>query len=213
MPDVYTPTGVEGSVPGQYRQVLYWTIKQSPGRLILMQVLMIPLVIVFVIIFSFLAAQVGDFELGSLQIRILSDTWLRSVAIGLVWLAGLAGTIVLHELVHGITMKRFGAWPQYGVLWRYLAFYATSPGYAFRRNSYLTVALAPLVVISLLAVLGMVLVRGTEWVVLLALCGIINGSGAIGDLWMSSIALRYPRDAYVVDEKDGFRILVQDQQD
>ena len=63
--------------------------------------------------------------------------------------------------------------------------------------------------LSALAILGMFLLQGSNWVALLALCAIINGSGAAGDLWMASIVLRYPRSAYVVDEKDGMRVLVR----
>jgi hypothetical protein len=41
---------------------------------------------------------------------------------------------------------------------------------------------------------------------LLALCAAINGSGAIGDLWITMIVVRYPPQAYVIDERDGIRM-------
>ena len=91
-------------------------------------------------------------------------------------------TIVLHELVHGLVMRMCGAKPQYGVLWKQLMFHATCPGYGFRRNSYLLVALAPLVGISCLAVVGMCLLQGTNWGTRLALSATVNGCGAIGDM-------------------------------
>jgi len=106
-------------------------------------------------------------------------------------------------------MRLCGAKPQYGVLWKQLMFYATCPGYGFRRNSYILMILAPLVGLSCLAIIGMLLLRGTNWVALLALCATINGSGAFGDVWLVSLVLRYPRGAYVVDERDGVRVLMR----
>jgi hypothetical protein len=106
-------------------------------------------------------------------------------------------------------MSLFGAKPSYGVLWKSFMFYATSPGFAFRRNQYRLIALAPFVFISFLAVAGMVWLQGTLWVALLAICATINASGAIGDLWMTGIVLRYKPEAYVMDERDGIRVFVK----
>jgi hypothetical protein len=86
-------------------------------------------------------------------------------------------------------------------------FYATSPGYAFRRNDYLVVILAPLVGLSLLALM-VILFAPPEVALLLALCATVNGAGAVGDLWILLITLRYPERAYVMDERDGMRIFL-----
>ena len=60
--------------------------------------------------------------------------------------------------------------------------------------------------ISILVVLGMWSLQGTLWVALLGICGVINASGAIGDMWITAIVLRYPITAYVMDERDGVRV-------
>lgn len=198
MIDTYTFTASQGPAPGDYRQVLHWTLKGKPLRSILLQILAIPVFILLGLAFARLAINIGklpdNIEFGILEIGIC--------------LAGIVATIVLHELVHGLTMRRCGARPQYGVLWKQLMFYATSPGYGFRRNSYVLVALAPLVGLSCLAILGLFLLQGTVWVALFTLCAIVNGSGALGDLWLVSIALRYPKIAYVMDERDGIRVFM-----
>lgn len=197
--ETYTLTASQDPVSGDYQQVLHWTLKDKLSRSILLQILAIPVFILLGSAFSALAIYVGklpdNVEIGLREIGIL--------------LAGIVATIVLHELMHGLAMRRYGARPQYGVLWKQLVFYATSPGYGFRRNSYVVVALAPLVGLSGLAILGMLLLQGTSWVALLAFCAVINGSGAVGDLWMVSIVLRYPRSAYIVDERDGIRVLMR----
>ena len=127
--------------------------------------------------------------------------------IGLV-LAGNLLTMAVHELTHGITMQIFGAKPRYGVIWKGLLLYATSPGYAYRRNNYILIALAPLIFISILVILGMWLLQGTLWVALLGICGTINASGSVGDMWITMIVLRYANIAYVIDERDGIRFFL-----
>ena len=81
-------------------------------------------------------------------------------------------------------------------------------GYGLRRNTVILVALTPLVVLTCLALLGIWLVQGTNWVVLFALIAVVNAGAAISDLWVIAILLRYPSSAWTVDDKDGMRILM-----
>jgi hypothetical protein len=87
-------------------------------------------------------------------------------------------------------------------------FYATEPNYAFPRNEYLVVSLAPLVSLSILACFGILIQAGTSNVWLWAVWATINGSAAIGDLWITAITLRYPEYAYIIDERDGIRVFL-----
>jgi membrane protein YdbS with pleckstrin-like domain len=69
--------------------------------------------------------------------------------------------------------------------------------------------LAPLFILSILVILGMWFVQGNAlWVALLAMCGTINAAGAIADLWIAIIVLRYASTAYVMDERDGVRVFL-----
>jgi hypothetical protein len=61
---------------------------------------------------------------------------------------------------------------------------------------------------ALRAVLGIWLAPGSSWTTLFVICGAVNASGAIGDLWMTRIALRYPSAARILDERDGMRVFV-----
>ena len=188
-----------GSLPDNYQEVLYWKLTGKPMRLIAMNILGAFLFIIFGLIFSWLA-----FSLGKLP----SDGEFRIISLsmfGLV-LAGILLTLVLHELTHGLMMTIFGARPKYGIIWKGLMLYATSPGYAYHRNNYVIIALAPLVLISTLVIMGMWGLQGTLWVALLGICGIVNASGAIGDMWITMIVLRYANIAYVMDERDGIRV-------
>ena len=199
MLEAYTVTASQDSISGEYRQLLHWTLKANFAHPILIQALAIPLAIMLGTGFSLVAIYVGK----------LPGTFSVSPVQAAAIIPGVFGTIILHECVHGLTMARFGARPQYGVLWKQLMFYATSPGYAYRRNSYILIVLAPLLVLSGLAILGMLLLQGTQWIWLLILLATLNGGGSFGDTWLVFTVLRYPATAYVVDERDGLRVLMR----
>ena len=187
-----------GSLPIGYHQVLYWTVSDQPARSVTLQILSVPLFAVSGALFFWLAIRLGAMP---------SLLNFGLVECGLVLMSVLL-TFILHELIHGVAMQIFGARPRYGVLLKQLMLYATAPGFAFQRNSYLVVSLAPLICLSILAILGMMALMGTAWIALFALCASINAAGAIGDLWITRIVLRYPANAYITDERDGIRVFL-----
>lgn len=191
-------TVAPGSLPDDYQEVLYWKLTDQPSRLLALNVFGVFLFIGFCWIFFTLAASLG---------KLPTEFVFSPVSFGVI-LLGILLTLILHELTHGMVMRIFGARPRYGVLWKQMMFYATSPGFAYRRNDYVLIALAPLVFISVLVVLGMWLLQGTSWVALLSVCGVMNASGAVGDLWITAIVLRHANTAYVMDERDGVRVFL-----
>ena len=184
-----------GALPENYQEVLSWKVTGKPIRVIALNIVGVILFVIFGMIFSSMAFGLGkmpsegNFRLG------LGEMGLA--------VAGIVATFILHELTHGLTMQMFGASPKYGIIWKGLMLYATSPGYAYRRNNYVVISLAPFVFISMLVILGMWILQGTAWVALLAVCGVVNASGAVGDMWITMIVLRYAVTAYVMDERDG----------
>lgn len=189
-----------GSLPNDYQEVLYWSVTEKPMRFVAMNILGVFLFIIFGSIFSNLAVGLG-------KLPVEGEITLGLREIGLV-LAGFVLTLVLHELIHGLTMRMFGASPKYGIIWKGMMLYATSPRYAYHRNNYVVITLAPLVFISILVIIGMWGLQGTLWVALLGICGAVNASGAIGDMWITTIVLRYPATACVMDERDGIRVFL-----
>lgn len=185
-----------GALPGGYREVLYWRVTDKPVRVIVLQAVGVLLLLVFGVIFFNIAGSLGQMP---------TQGNFGPAEIGLTLVAILL-TFVLHEATHGLIMRGLGAKPQYGVMWKSAMLYATSPGFSYRRNNYIVISLAPLVVLSALVILGMWLMQGTLWVALLAVCGAFNASGAIGDVWISTIVLGYPPTARIVDERDGIRV-------
>jgi len=201
MQNINSPNLPSGTLPDNYQEVLHWKVTEKTSRVITLNILGVLLFVIFGLFFSGLAVLLG---------KLPSQGRYGLGEIGLAF-AGILLTFVLHELMHGLFMRIFGARPTYGILWKGMMFYATSPGYAYHRNNYIVIALAPLVCISILVVLGMWLLQGTLWVALWGICGVINASGAIGDMWITMIVLRYATTACVMDERDGIRVFLPKQ--
>ena len=114
----------------------------------------------------------------------------------LAMLAGLLAYIPLHELVHGLCMKYFGAKKvRYGYTGLYA--WAGSSEY-FGRRSYAVIALAPL------AFWGAVLASlcpavPAQWFWVLYLVQVANVSGAAGDLYITWKALHMPAEVLIQD--------------
>ena len=70
------------------------------------------------------------------------------------------------------------------------------------------VALAPLAVISLVGLALMPFLPG-ELALWIGVAVVVNAAGAIGDLWMTSVALHFDPSALIQDLEDGMRIFVQ----
>lgn len=188
-----------GSLPPNYEEVMYWNVTQNMWRVILLNIASVPLgllmgIAFFIFLFKFGQPPIVKFYYSTEGLILL--------------FLSLALVLFLHEWVHGIAMQAYGARPKYGIIWKGFMLYATAPDFAYRRNQYVVVALAPLVVLSLLACLGILLLAGSPFVWMLPIYAVTNGAGSIGDLWMSLLVLRYPSYAYVVDERDGMRVFL-----
>ncbi len=115
-------------------------------------------------------------------------------------------TIVLHEGIHGLAFMIFAkVRPTFGFRWVYA--FAAAPGYFIPRNRYLPVALAPLVVISLLGVALMAVVPA-QWLTAILLACVVNASGSVADLWVVWLLLRLPPKALASDLGEAIELYV-----
>lgn len=128
----------------------------------------------------------------------LPDEMPRSLGYALV-----LAVLPLHEWVHGWMIRRCGHSPRYGLKW--YALYTTADSAYFRRDEYLRVLLAPLVIITLvgMVVLLFLPLALASWI---ALAVVVNASGSGGDLWMALVTRRCDAAALIRDEADGMRV-------
>lgn len=122
----------------------------------------------------------------------------------------------LHEWIHGIAIRWAGHRPRYGMkgvnigpITIPVVLFATADNAYFQRTPFIVIAMAPFVVITLTGMALMIFLPDyIGYYVGLAL--IINGAGAIGDIWMTVVVLRYPESKTLVrDEEDSIRVFVQ----
>jgi len=100
-------------------------------------------------------------------------------------------TTVVHELIHGVVAGRYGYTVTYGAAPHMGAFYATPFHQFVTREHLILVALAPLVVISLVGL--PLLFVPVPWLAFAAFLALVfNAAGAVGDLYAVVVALRLP---------------------
>jgi len=186
-------------LPADYREVRQLRLNQR-GRLFWLNILsLVPMVISGILVYGLLILYHAAG--APLVIPSLPETMNQWTGIALVLLI-----LPLHELMHGLFITRFGHKARYGV--KLMVLFATADGAFFRRNEFIQIALAPLVILSAVGLFLMLFlpVGLAQWV---ALAVILNAAGAIGDIWMTLAALRYDSSALVQDEADSMRIFIR----
>lgn len=115
---------------------------------------------------------------------------------GLIMLFGSLLYMVLHELTHGFFMKRFsGVKPKYGFTGLYA--YAKCNAF-FDKKSYFIITLSPIILLGVvLAAICFFVPTQLFWGVYLIQA--INISGAAGDIYVSFLLCRMPKELLVYD--------------
>ena len=111
--------------------------------------------------------------------------------------------MVLHELVHGVTMKYYGTKKiKYGFTGLYA--FAGSDDY-YDKRSYITIALAPIVVFAIVFAIINVIVP-VEWFWIVYMLQVINISGGAGDLFVTVKFSKLPKDILIRDYGVGMTV-------
>jgi Putative zincin peptidase len=125
----------------------------------------------------------------------------------LLWLVisvvGYCLMLPLHEALHGAAFLLWGGKPYFGAKFPY-ALYCGAKNQLFRRNQYLVVGLAPLVVITLAGIVVTLVAPVLGMYALAVTVG--NVSGAAGDVWSVARMLRLPATTLVEDTESGYRV-------
>jgi hypothetical protein len=235
-----SPLASSGSVPHGYREAFRWNISQLGSRMILVQLWTGFFFFFGLAVFLLVAIGLGRIDWGrGLETagQIMGFPYRMGVEIarqlagassgaglGLAWQALktillVVGTILglqiltvfLHEGAHGLAMKGFGARPQFGFLPGQAMFFATSPGHAYRRAEYFWVSVAPLIGLDVIYFLILLFPVGVVGSAILAVLAALNTGGAMGDLWILSVLRKFPPQAYIIDEKDGMRVFLPEE--
>ena len=151
-------------------------------------------------------AALDGMRLGNLIHSTLSGTFLSipSALLRVLFIA-LISVLVIHELAHGLLYWLLSRKPpKFGI--RGLFPYAAAPvGVYFPRNQFLTVGLAPLVLLTAVGLLLMV-IAPIPFVSFLLFFVALNAAGAAGDLIMVIKLMSFPSDTVMRDNHAGVAI-------
>lgn len=120
-------------------------------------------------------------------------------------IANIAAYIIilpLHELIHALAFTFWGGRPYFGAKLP-LALFCGAKDQLFRRDHYLVIGLAPVIVITLAAIIFTLLAPAAASYMLLATTG--NFSGAAGDMMAVARLRRLPNSILVEDTETGYR--------
>lgn len=190
------------SLPAEYSATATLDLAQNRPLAVGLSVLGLILFFLFAVAFTVFAALLRyDSEGGEIAFRVGGDNLWPVLG----WSVLVLGvTVILHELIHALFIRFFtGEWATFGFKGFYA--YAAAPQWYIPRNLHIAVALAPLLILSLLGGL-MIPWIAYELLPALLLALITNAAGAVGDMVTVGWLLRQPRNAYVNDYGDGFTI-------
>lgn len=125
----------------------------------------------------------------------------RIITLVAINLVAYALMIALHELIHAAVILALGGAPTFGLKLP-LAAYCTAPGQLFTPRGYTVIALAPLVVLTLIGALVTWLLPDVGALLWLAFVG--NVSGAAGDLEAVAQLRAMPDAQLIADTATGF---------
>ena len=122
----------------------------------------------------------------------------------------LVGTIVymiLHELIHALFMRIFGATR---IKFGFNGFfaYAGSEHEYFKKGPYIIIALAPVVIFFIIYAAICPFIYTTSWFWVVYFWQIQNISGAAGDIYVSIKFAKAPKDAYIKDSGTYMELFV-----
>ena len=182
-------------LPDGYGQIYEINLQKNKKKMLLVNgiALLISVLMVVPMCFYIPITELFSFEKGILQY------FIRFAA-----LFGLSIVyMVLHELVHGITMKLCGTKKvKYGFSGLYA--FAGSDDY-YDKKSYITIALAPVVLWGVvIAIINCFMPREWFWVVYFL--QIMNISGAAGDMYVTFKFSKMPKDILVRDHGVGMKV-------
>ena len=182
------------TLPDGYREILSVDLKKNKKQMLLANGLGL-------LVFFAFALPVHMFYLPCVSLGIGGPQAYRTRIAAL--FGGIVVYIVLHELVHGVTMKICGTKKvKYGFTGMYA--YAGSDDYYYKRP-YIAIALAPIVVWGV--VLGVInFLVPTEWFWVVYGIQLMNLSGAGGDLYVTAKFRSLSNDVLIRDYGVGMQV-------
>jgi hypothetical protein len=120
---------------------------------------------------------------------------------------GMTSITVLHELVHGVCFwvitRRL---PKFGFRGAYA--FAAAPDWYIRRDAYVLVGAAPLVILSIIGLICIPIIP-SQFMLPWLFCLLANASGSVGDVYILADLRQMPATALIQDQGDRISIYTE----
>ncbi len=183
------------SLPSDYVEMARWMLGQTSARTAI-AIAGFTLALFLAALFVAIAFVTMTTDMREL------DTSLPMMVIGLVLI------LAIHELTHALAFRAYGVRPKFRIRRRMkigTVFYVSAPGSYLRRDEYLAVCLAPLVLLTLILLTAAVLIAVGSAFTATALAAVaLNVAAAVDDMFIAYEVLSYPGDTYFEDTGYGF---------
>lgn len=186
------------TLPENYKEIFSVNLQKDKGIAVFINVLATVIAVVLIVPMSFYIpiSTLFSFENG------MTDYFIRFGVL----LVSIIAYMILHELVHGITMKTCGTKKvKYGFTGLYA--FAGSDDY-YDKKSYIIIALAPVIVWGVVIAVINAFVPN-EWFWVCYFVQICNLSGAAGDIYVTVKFSKLPSDILVKDIGVGMTVYSQ----
>lgn len=173
-------------LPEGYSKIFSVDLQKDKKKAILVNVISLIIMVIMFLVMNQYRPISEVFELG---LKNVNFRFLAFLIFSVIY-------VILHELVHGITMKFFGTDK---VKYGFTGLYAfAGSDYYYDKKSYIIIALAPVIVFFFIfLILGFIVPDSWFWVVYLL--QIANLSGASGDYYVTYKFSKLPKDILVRD--------------
>lgn len=186
------------TLPENYKEIFTVNLQKDKGIAFFINVLATVIAVVLIVPMNFYIpiSTLFSFENG------MTDYFVRFGVL----LVSIIAYMILHELVHGITMKMCGTKKvKYGFTGLYA--FAGSDDY-YDKKSYIIIALAPVIVWGVVIAVINAFVPN-EWFWVCYFVQICNLSGAAGDIYVTAKFSKLPSDILVKDIGVGMTVYSQ----
>jgi hypothetical protein len=195
------PAGLKArrELPGSHSKTWGLDLTRNHKAALALNIAALPLFVVFGWIFLQIAALLRPEIVSRLFVARITP---YPLVFFLILLTVVVGTMFVHEAIHGAFFWLFThSRPIFGM--KLLFAYAGAPEWYIPRNQYALTGVAPFVLIT---IVGFLVVAWAPLAVgQLALFGVImNASGAVGDLYVSTKVMLQSRDVLIQDTGVGF---------
>ena len=182
-------------LPSDYVEVSRWMLGQTPVKTAI-AIAGLTLALFLAALFVAIAFVTMTTDMREL------DTSFPMMVVGLVLI------LAVHELTHALAFRTFGVRPKFRIRRRMkigTVFYVSAPGSYLRRDEYLAVGLAPLVLLTLILLAAAVLIAvGSAFTATLLAAVALNVAAAVDDMFIAYEVLSYPSETYFEDTGYGF---------